>query len=56
MAELGGESGTDHWPVPGGEHGGPPFLRGSDAVLADQGADLPCGEPVSAWAAGIPRR
>src|SRR5713101_5698516 len=46
-AELGGESGDG--PFAGcqaGEHGGPPFLRGSDAVLADQGADLPCGEPV----------
>src|SRR5712671_826880 len=46
-AELGGESGDG--PLAGcqaGEHGGPPFLRGSDAVLADQGADLPCGEPV----------
>ena len=29
-----------------GEHGGPAFLLAADAALADQGADLPAGEPA----------
>src|SRR6266478_3252197 len=46
-AQLGGQAGDRPlaWRQ-AGEGGGPSFGPGADAVLADQGADLSCGEPA----------
>ena len=46
-AQLGGQAGDR--PLAGwqaGEHGGTAFALAADAALADQGADLPAGEPA----------